>query len=240
MIFQDGLLGQKKTPIVTYTGHGPLISSIPKGKEEINPVHSLDQGLVGQMQTRESLISKSKTPSRKEVSRQSQINPSHGDSALQSSTLPTVNPSFYQNQAPFYYGQNLNPGSDASMPMNPYAHYYPSYFTQTPNAPIGLHGNQMGYIPMEYHQAIMYQQYMYALESQKKSKSKKKSKKKKDKKDKKKKQKEGISNMDPQYFAFYPQNYVASVPQENVIQEASVEATKLPLEESSSEESDQS
>lgn len=264
MIFQDGLLGQKKQHVSHVTGngllisaipinkdevkpvnslehglvgkmqtreilgqkklhgsHGPLISAIPIATDEIKQVNSLDQGLVGKMQSRESFMMKSKAVEKEAHSRQSYIHPN---------PVPTSS-TVYQN----YYGYPNYAGQSNSfiMPSNDSTYFQNVNSSFSHVANLGhpsVYGNSMGNLPIEYQQALMYQQYMYAIEAQQKPKKKKKSK-------KKKKKKESMvppNTMNPQMVPYYMHGYITSSYPENVIRPSE---TQRP---SSSEESEES
>lgn len=235
MIFQDGLLGQKKAPVNAIPGNGPLISAIPINKEEVKPVNTLDQGLVGKMQSREAYL-KSKTVSKDPKSRNSENNP----------TTTTMNHNIYQSyygyQNPLYNGQNYS-SLQVTNEMNINSNAFSPYANQGVNSQLNTaQVRPMGYIPIEYQQAFMYQQYqqhLYALEVQNRSKEKKKSKKKKDKK-KDKKKKESIAPVIPPHMVnYYMQGYMNSTYPGPAIHNVS-EPIARPAIVSSSEESDES
>lgn len=234
IIFQDGLLGQKKVNANITAGNGPLITAIPINKEEVKAPHTLDQGLLGQMQSREAYI-KSKMGVKGTFSaRQSTINPSN--TAANQNAYQT----YYGYPNPTYNAQNYLTPQSLNNNILQQAYNYPptQYSNQGVNSPLSAgYVGPVGYMPIEYQQALMYQQYMYALETQNKSKEKKKKKKSK-KKDKKTKKKESNTPVMPFQMMQYPPGYLVSAYPESTGQGPS--GSIVSRIESSSEESEES
>ena len=210
-LFQGGLLGQKKSYIAIPKGNGPLISAIPSSKDLPKPVNTVDHGLVGQMQSRENFMRQSKVTT--------------NESSNRSSKFLNIAPTSHSGlNAEYVY---LGRGSYSE---NGHVNFTPpldARYSANPNA----------FMSMEY-QAFMYQQYMHALQSQKKVKSKKSSRKKKGKRGKEGKEKIQLpESIVWPYFMPHPSQIMPDM-QINNPPVFTKEAQSLPID--SSEESDES